>query len=131
MKIGLVFFFINYTVSFFYLESSAFVSVSINRLYVSIFVFIFSVIWFKDIFEELNKSLLFEETDFQYLLSSENFYFVAGVFIYYATTFFLFLSSSLIFESNLYFNDFWVVNIIATLVLRIFLIISVWKMKKA
>ena len=131
MKIGLVLFFINYTVSFFYIESSAFVSVSINRLYVSIFVFIFSVIWFKDAFDKLNKSFLFKEIDIHYLWDSENFYFVAGVLLYYATTFFLFLSSNLLFESNLYFNDFWVVNVIATLVLRVFLIISVWKMKKA
>ncbi len=130
MKISFILFFVVYSISFFYIEPNKLVASSINRLYISIFIFTFSVIWFKEVFEKLNKSLPFDEIDIQYLWNSEDFYFVAGAFMYYATTFFLFLSSHLIFSSGLYAYDFWIINLIATLLLRLFLIISLWKMKK-
>jgi len=130
MKISFILFFVVYSISFFYIEPNKLVASSINRLYISIFIFTFSVIWFKEIFGKVSKSLLFDNIDVLHLWNSDKFYFVAGIFIYYATTFFLFLSSHLIFSSGLYAYDFWIVNLIATLLLRVFLIISVWKMKK-
>lgn len=130
MKISFILFFVVYCISFFYIEPDKLVASSINRLYISIFIFTFSVIWFKEIFGKVSKSLLSGNIDILYLWNSDKFYFVAGIFIYYATTFFLFLSSHLIFGSDMYAYDFWIVNLIATLLLRVFLIISVWKMKK-
>lgn len=59
----------------------------------------------------------------------DNFYYVFGIFIYFSVTFCLFLLSKLIFESSGYAYDYWLANILATLGLRILLIIGVWKMK--
>ncbi len=63
------------------------------------------------------------------LMDSSVFYFITGFFMYYSTTLALFLMSSFIFTSELYFYDYWLVNVIATLILRICLIVGVWKMK--
>ncbi|HEX8576205.1 MAG TPA: hypothetical protein VF677_07925, partial [Flavobacterium sp.] len=73
----------------------------------------------------------FEKMDVHNLWQSDTFYFIAGLIIYYASTIFLFLSSIFIYNSNLYFYDFWLVNIIATLILRVLLSIGVWKMKRS
>ena len=131
MKYLFLSFLVVYSLSFFYLENDNFISTSFNRLFISFFVFILSILWFKDVFHNLNTLSLFDKIKIQYLWNSEMFYFVAGLFIYYTTTFFLFLSSNTIYKSELYFYDYWFVNILATLVLRLCLIISVWKMRNA
>jgi hypothetical protein len=131
IKFLLITFILVYCTSFFFVKNDIFVSSSLNRIAISATVFILTIIWFKELFDGLNKIESYKIKDGTYLWESENFYFVAGIFIYYCTTFFLFLSSSLIYKSELYFNDYWFVNIIATLILRLFLIISAWKMSKA
>jgi len=65
------------------------------------------------------------------LWRNSDFYFIAGLTIYYASTFLLFLLSDFIINSKqLYFYDYWLVNVLATLILRIFLMIGVWKMNR-
>lgn len=130
ISILFIIFIIVYCISFFYLKNDIFVSSSLNRIAISSTVFILTIIWFKELFDKLNEIAIFDRKELKYLWESEKFYFVAGIFIYYTTTFFLFLSSSIIYESELYFNDYWFVNILATLVLRVFLIMSAWKMSK-
>lgn len=131
LKMFLPFAVILYIVSFIYLNNeSRLISLAINRSFLSIFVLFFSLIWLKNLSDKLNNISPFENVEIPNLWQSDTFYFVSGLAIYYATTFFLFLSSSLIFDSNLYFYDFWLVNVLATLIFRIFLIIGVWKMKQ-
>ena len=114
--------FIVYCFSFlFWNEDNKFISNAINTIPITLFVFIFSFIWFRQLFQKM------EVPD---LLEDATFYFITGFFIYYSTTLILFLMSSFIFKSELYFYDYWLVNVIATLFLRICLIAGVWKMKQ-
>lgn len=124
-------FMLSYFVSFLFLEQDIFISSSVNRIFISFFVFVCTIIWFKKKFDDLISVEVFNKNEFSNLWEISSFYFVTGLFLYYSTTFLLFLSSNVIFKSDLYFYDFWLINIFATLVLRILLIISVWKMKKA
>lgn len=130
IKILFFIFLIVYATSFSYLNIGIFDSTSLNRVPITTSVFLLSILWFKELFDKLTHYTPFDKREFRNLLESEDFYFVAGLFTYYLTTFFLFLSRNTIYESDLYFYDYWLINILATLVLRLFLIISVWKMKK-
>lgn len=106
---------------YFWSENDRLVSSAINRSSITIFVFTFASLWFKNLFEKM---------DVPNLWQNDIFYFIVGLTIYYSSTIFLFLSSIFILNSNLYFYDFWLVNVIATLVLRILLCFGVWKMKQ-
>lgn len=111
-----------YALSFYYYsQNNRFISSAINRSSITIFVFVFSWLWFRNLFEKM---------DIPNLWKKDALYFIVGLTIYYSSTFFLFLSSIFILNSNLYFYDFWLVNVIATLVLRILLCLGVWKMKQ-
>lgn len=113
---------ITYGISFFFwTDKSTFISRMINRIPVTLFVLTFSFFWYKN----LNK-----KRGIYNPLQHSDFYFVSGFSVYYASTFFLFLLSSNLFNSNLYFYNYWLVNILATFVLRILLIIGVWKLKQ-
>lgn len=130
-RVSLILFIIIYCISFFYWgEDSKLVPSSINRTFISAFVLIFSIVWFKNQFTKLENLNPFEKIEMPNLWQSDAFYFVSGLAVYYSTTFSLFLLSSFIFNSKLYSNDFWFVNVLATLIFRIFLIIGVWKMKQ-
>ena len=131
LKWSLIVFLIIYANSFIYwTEMSQYISTAINRAYITVFVLFFTVIWFKTLFEKLQYSTVFEKIDVQNLWQSEIFYFISGIFIYYSTTLFLFLSINYIFNNNsIYFYDYWFVNTLATLLFRTLMIVSVWKMK--
>ena len=106
---------------FFWNENAGLIPKAINKTPLTLFVLTFSFLWFKELFKKMKIQNPWQNADF---------YFVSGFAIYYSSTFFLFLLGSFIFNSNVYFYDYWLVNIIATLILRIFLIIGVWKMKQ-
>ncbi len=121
-----------YSASFFYLdEENKFVSLAINRNFIAFFALVFSSIWLKDLFNKLKNLNPFEKIEIPNIWQSDIFYFVTGIAVYHTATFSLFLLSSFIFNSsNLYFYNYWLVNLLATLFFRIFLIIGVWKMKQ-
>lgn len=85
------------------------------------FIFIAVYLWFKS---------LFKNVEILNLWKHDNFYFVSAFFIYYFTTFLLFLFGNVVFDISIYAVGYWLVNIIATLILRILLIAGVWNMKK-
>lgn len=86
-----------------------------------VFVFCSSIIWFKKVFTDLT------ETSF---LKSSNFYFISGLIIYFSGTLFLFLIGDLLLKaSNLSFEAYWNLNIVFNIILRLFLIIGVWKVR--
>ena len=96
-------------------------AITLNSIPTVIFVLTCCGLWFKNLFDKADVPNLWQNT---------HFYFVSGFIIYYSSTFFLFLLSNSIFSSeNLYIYDYWFVNVVATLILRIFMIIGVWKVK--
>lgn len=111
-----------YGISFYWISSSSLITVAINMIPLSFFVLLGSFWWVRD---------LFRSDEIQNLWQNPTFYFVSAFYIYYLVTMPLFLMGSFIFNSNLYFYDFAIVNILATLILRILLTIGVWKMKPA
>lgn len=118
MSLGL--FLIIYIFSFIYLNSEMIlVSKSINKSYMTLFVIYCSCLWVKQVFDQKVILKLYQESSF---------YMVMGLFFYYSTTIALFMLSNYIYYHDIYFNDYWVVNIISSLILRIILSIGVWKM---
>lgn len=122
-QLVLLFFVIIYSSSFYYwLEYNILVSNTINNSLVTLLVFLFSFLWVKNLFSKMHIPNLWKNC---------NFYFIAGLTIYYSSTFLLFLLGDFIINSKqLYFYDYWLVNVLATLMLRIFLMIGVWKMNR-
>lgn len=112
-----------YGISFyFWMAYSSFIAVAINRIPLTLLVLLGSFWWVRDLFKS-------DET--QNLWQNPTFYFVMAFYIYYLVTMPLFLMANFIFDSNLYFYDFAIVNVMATLILRILLTCGVWKMRPA
>ena len=85
----------------------------------TIFVFLFSFLWFRELFSNLHIKSLWE---------SPAFYTIAGLILYFSGTLFLFLLSDVIYKNEkIHFQEYWMLNVALTLVFRILLIISVWK----
>lgn len=83
------------------------------------FIFIFSILWFIDIFKNL---------EYDSLLKNPHFYFVSGLILYYSGTVFLFLMSSVIIEKErAYILDYWMLNVFFNFVFRVFLVLGIWK----
>src|SRR5690554_1958459 len=114
---------VTYGISFYFLtEYSSFIALALNKTPLTFFVLFGSFWWVRD---------LFRSDEIQNLWQNPTFYFVSAFYIYYLVTVPFFLMGSFIFNSNLYFYDIAIVNIITTLILRILLTIGVWKMKPA
>jgi hypothetical protein len=108
--------------SFFYWnKDEGLILIATNKSPLTLFVLTFSFLWFKELFYKM---------EIQNPWQNANFYFVSGFLLYYSSTFFLFLLASFLFKSNVYFYDYWLINIVATIILRTSLIIGVWKMKQ-
>lgn len=109
-----------YCYSFIYLvDFPVFIFKAINKGFVTIFVLLSSFLWVKQVFEQKVILRLYQESSF---------YIVMGLFFYYSTTISLFMLSNYIYHHDADFNVYWLVNIISSLILRIILSISVWKM---
>ncbi|WP_413512849.1 hypothetical protein [Myroides odoratus] len=85
----------------------------------TLFVISCSFLWVKQVFDQKLIMRLYQESTF---------FIVMGLFFYYSTTISLFVLSNYLYKSELFFYDYWLVNIIASLILRILLSIGVWKM---
>lgn len=125
-KNAFVFFIIGFVATygtsfFFFDKENVFISTAINEPFITIFVLVFSFLWFRQLFEKVNIPNLWKHPSF---------YFISGLMIYYSGTFFFFLLSGSIFSSNCYFYDYWMVNIIAIVALRVFISVGIWRMKR-
>jgi hypothetical protein len=90
--------------------------------YYAPFIFVFvtacSVMWLRKVFIAADISLL----------NSPPFFFVCGFFFYYTNTFlFYLLSDIVIMDYNFDYKAYWVINILATLILKIIISLGVWK----
>lgn len=117
-------------ITYFWMINNQFVENILNTIFRTFFVIVLAFFWLKKEYKLLYKTSIFNETSSISLLNSAKFYFLSGIIIYYCTTFFLFLSRNYIYINSSFLQDFWMVNVLATLILRISLIASVWKMKK-
>lgn len=122
-KVFSILFVLIYGLSFFYwIEyGNILVPNAITNTFLTLFVFIFSFLWVKKLFEKMHIPNLWKNAEF---------YFISGFVIYYSCTFLFFLLSDLIFNGKLYYYDYSFVNVLATLILRVFLIIGVWNMNR-
>lgn len=92
---------------------------SISSGLITLFTVIMSILWFMNIFRKM---------EIPNLWKSPVFYYVSGLLIYHSSTFFLDLLSNTLFKNDKEnFIDYWAINIIANLVLRLLLSIGVWK----
>ncbi len=83
-----------------------------------LFIILFVVLWFKEIFEK---------KEVQSLLDLPLFYFVSGLLIYFSGTIFLFILSDEILNAGLSLYYYWIVNLVLVLIFRIFLLLTIWK----
>jgi hypothetical protein len=97
-----------------------YISNMFSCLATSILIFGSSILWFLEIFKNLS---------IKYLWTHPHFIIISSFLIYYAGTFFLMLLSYLILKFNMEFTHYWFINIIATFVFRLLLILGIWKMK--
>lgn len=87
--------------------------------YITIFIFIFSLFWFRKIFRDL---------EYDSLLCIPDFYFISGFIVYYFGNFFLFLMSELIYKSDKdLLQYYWLLNLFLLIVTRTLLIVGIWK----
>lgn len=85
----------------------------------TIIILTLSILWFRRVFVNL---------ELQSFSESPSFYFVSGLILYYSGTVFLFLLSHSIFETDKNsFFEYWLLNIILNLVLRILILAGIWK----
>lgn len=85
----------------------------------TVFILIFSILWFIDSFKKLEHDSL---------LKKPHFYFVSGLVLYYSGTIFLFLMSSVIFEKEKAFIlEYWMLNIFFNFIFRVLLSVGIWK----
>lgn len=112
---------LTYVFSFKYWNTqNGFTATSINRFPITIYVMVSFLLWMRTLFTQIRVNNLWDYSEF---------YFIAGIVIYYFSTAFLFLMSNFLFQKPEFFLQFWVFNIIATLILRLLLLLSAWKMK--
>ena len=87
--------------------------------YITIFIFVFSLFWFREIFRDL---------EYESLLSIPDFYFVSGFILYYFGNFFLFLMAELIYKSDQdLLQYYWLLNLFLLIIIRTLLIVGIWK----
>lgn len=107
--------FVNYQIKDFLIISTYF------KGFITLFVLLFSVLWFVKIFQEVYVDDL---------LKNSIFYFISGFILYYCGTLSLFLLSNYILRvDTATLHSYWLVNVILNLILRILLLMGLWKAK--
>ena len=96
-----------------------FIVSSYLNTFTTLFILFFTIIWFRR---------LILDASIENLLENSTFYFISGFISYYFGTLFLFLISNYLYKFDaLSLQSYWVVNIILNLILRILLIVGLWK----
>lgn len=92
---------------------------SVNKSSITLCVIIGCFIWFRNLVKNMEVENLWKSPDF---------YFISAILIYYSSTVLLFSLGSFIYTGvELY--EYWWINILATLILRLLLTIGTWKIK--
>lgn len=86
---------------------------------VTLFIYTFSFLWFKDLFTNLKLKSLWD---------CSAFYFISGLLLYFSGTLFLFLMSATLFKYDMAsFQKYWNLNIAFSFLIRLLLLLGVWK----
>ncbi|GEM_PF-2473903 len=110
-----------YLASFYYWRSdNALTALAINKFPLTIYIVLSFIFWVQKLFRDNKIDNLWQHGEF---------YIVASLCIYYFCTAFLFIMSNYLFTHKAFFFDFWILNIICVILLRIILSVGVWKMK--
>jgi hypothetical protein len=84
-----------------------------------VFVFACAIIWFMEIFKYTIVESLWQQPAF---------YFVCSFIFYFASTLFIFLlGASLIYMPDVNFKSYWIINVLASFVMRILILVGLWK----
>lgn len=112
-----------FVVSFYHKFSVSFLVISsFFNVYQTLIVFLFSILWFKKIFEDL---------EFDNLFNSPDFYFISGLLLYYCGSVVLFLLANDIYATDqANFQYYWLLNVILNFILRTLLIVGIWKAQR-
>jgi hypothetical protein len=87
--------------------------------FTTLFILFFTIIWFRK---------LILDASIENLMENSTFYFISGFILYYFGTLFLFLISNYLHKFDaLSLQSYWVVNIMFNLILRILLLVGLWK----
>jgi hypothetical protein len=113
------FFILTWTISLFFWEKKIHLKIeSYSTVIEVLFVFTGVLLWFKELFKNAEIVSLWEVPAF---------YFICGLTFYFAGSVFFFLLSQDIFDNTSPYWTFWVISVIPNLIMRIILIIGVWK----
>ncbi|UUV22329.1 hypothetical protein [Paenimyroides aestuarii] len=102
-------------------ENGKLVANALNKTIVTFYTVTFTLLWLTQFIKSDKKIPL---------KTNPIFYFVSGFVIYYCTTLLLFLASNYLYTNNIFFYEYWVINIIATFVLRILLTVGICKIQQ-
>lgn len=91
----------------------------LNKTFITITVLICSFLWFKSLFENVSEESLW---------NLPHFYYISALLLYYSSTMLLFSFGAILY-GRMYVDNYWWINIFATLLLRILLTTGACKMK--
>lgn len=112
-------FIVTWSISLFFWERKIHLKIeSYSAIIESIFVFTGILLWFKELFKNVEVGSLWQVPVF---------YFISGLTFYFAGTSFFFLLIQDIIDYSRHFKVFMVINICASLVMRLIFIIGAWK----
>lgn len=84
-----------------------------------IVVYFYTIVWLKKVFVDTSEKDLLENPDF---------YFIVGIVLYLSGTFFMTLLAELIYKNvELSLDEFWISVLIFNIILRLLLILGIWK----
>ncbi len=91
------------------------------KVYTTLIILVFSILWF---------TKLFTESYIDNLLRNCTFYFISGFVLYYCGTLFLFLLSNFFYKINIHsLQSYWFLNILLNFVLRTLLVVGLWMVR--
>lgn len=121
----LIFFLISYTlawvtVCYFFWEKESHLKIeSYFTVAETLFVYIFSVLWFNE---------LFRKAEIISLWKTPVFYFICGFLLYFLGSLFMFLLISDIFKTNPnLILKYWIVSLIFALMMKVLICVGIWK----
>jgi hypothetical protein len=94
---------------------------SFFTVYETAFIYVASMLWFSEMFG-IHK--------FEPLATMPEFYIVAGLLICFSGTVLLFLSIKVLATTSETFSQYWMVNLVFNIILRLMLIVSTWKVRQ-
>ena len=118
-SVGVAYFLSHLMLLFYWKQIPSLVAESYLMTFEIVLVYLFSCTWFIQ---------QFKMQDYQPLKWNPDFYFVSGLILYFSGIYVLTLYANTIIENNIsHFPDYWNLMIACNIVLRLFILIGLWK----